>query len=314
MTAPQLATAFRLPPNPHLRRLAEALPGYQLELELIAAADAWLANMQPIPPVPFGETPAATGEFSQEWLDKRRAYTKAVDDQKTDRTAVINEKQQAQSRATSEFATSINHLLSELNQELQQHLAEFDNVARQLNGATTAEQAIKLDVAPQRKHASEIADRIESLYSASEWLYVTVAPQTYWHSIKPALGADDWCTLGRITNITDLAPNYRNPLAAQRQNIDGTKTPAEPWPTEPTDRLLWLRRNGAALEIKTLPQLDQLFRQMRDALNPPQAQDPPRQVLNRPPRAADDNYYSRVAMPLDTARPPTELTEIGAEA
>lgn len=75
-------------------------------------------------------------------------------------------------------------------------------------------------------------------------------------------------------------------------------------------RLLWLRRHNADLTIYTLPQLDQIFRARRDALNAPQEPQPQRQVLNQAPRA---DYYDRIAAPIGNTSAPVDLDLIEGE-
>jgi hypothetical protein len=125
--------------------------------------------------------------------------------------------------------------------------------------------------------------------------------------LKPPLDCDDWTSRSRVSNIEKF---WRDPALPQPIRIDGTKEPQQPWPSEKLPRLLWLRRHDADLSIRTLPQLDQLARARRDALNPPQEQQSARQTLNQPPR----DYFDRLATPLETAaRPPVELDDLISE-
>lgn len=266
MTAPpELGSLVRLPSNPILKRLAADIPGFLDELELVEQADAWLRTPRPLPTPPQELEPSVTRRFSDEWLDAKRAYDRAVADQKSDRALVMNEKQHAIASASTLFAGSINHLLAALNDELAPLLAELDNIATQLKGAETPSHAIKFGVTPHWARGEDIADDIDSLKLAAEELLVHVAPQTYWHSLKPPLGCDDWTSRARIANIEDL---WNDPALPRRINIDGSKERDQPWPSERLPRLLWLRRHNADLTIYTLPQLDQLASARRDALNP----------------------------------------------
>jgi hypothetical protein len=300
-TAAQMGALYRQPSNPILQRLARDIPGYLDELELVDEADAWLRTRRPLPTPPQELEPSVSRRFSDEWFDAKRAYDRAVADQKADRALVMNEKQQAIASASALFTGSLNDLLAALNDELAPLLAELDAVATKLKGAETPSHAIKLGVAPHWARGEDIADDIENLKLAAEELYVHVAPQTYWHTLRPPVGCDDWTSRARIANIQDL---WNDPALPRPVNIDGTRADNQPWSSDKLPRLLWFRRHGADLSIRALPQIDAQLRAERDAANPPQEPRPQPGVLNETPRTTGDGYYDRVVTPLEAATPP----------
>ena len=143
-------------------------------------------------------------------------------------------------------------------------------------------------------------------------MMLNLAPKKYWQTCRPILGGLDHANLAWLRGLDDVYPSWRDPGMAQRINVDGSKTRTEPWPDDENSpqMMLWLTRTPAAQPwVATPPQIDELFQEIRDALNPPAEQQPARQTLNEPPR----DYYDRVATPIEMAGTPVDLDAVGAD-
>jgi hypothetical protein len=309
MTAPTLS---RLPNNPHLQRIAADLPDYQHALELAASCDHYLDNMALPPQIPAELNPLTTGTITADWHN-------AVDEHDTDvkryhehRQRTLNVKQRALAQATSIFATHVNYVLGELDTELRSVMAQAARIVRDLDGAHTAEQAIGRGVADAWRQLTDLVPAYASLRAAQEWVLINPAPGRYWQSVRPHLGGEDHASLAYLRNLQDIWPSWRNPHAAVPVNIDGSKPRLEPWPSDSGPELLiWLVTSGAEVWIPTLPQIDELFAELkerREAQLDPQ-EHAERVTLNEAPRNRKPDY-GRVAAPLASSNKP-QLAQTG---
>lgn len=313
MTTPRLATAIRLPDNPFLRPLVDLLPGYRDALELAEHAEAALLDLPPVPPVPAELDPFTSGQITREWLDATTAHENAAAQYERDRQRIQHVKQRALGNASSVLSSKVNWLLRGLHDNLTALLAQVADVDRDLAGAATPDQAIGRGVTEQWKRLRDLADDYSTLRSAQDWIMLNLAPKSYWQTRRPVLGGPDHANLAWLRGLGDVHPSWRNPGIAQRINVDGTKDRVEPWPVDEysPQMLLWLTRTPDAQPwVATLPQIDELFRQVRDDDGEPSQasqQQPARQTLNEPPR----DYFDRVAPAIGTAStPPVDLDEL----
>jgi hypothetical protein len=309
MTTAQVATAHRLPSNVYLQRLVELLPGYRDALNLAEQADAALRKLPAVPDVPAELDPHVSGQITQEWLTAVMTHETAAAQYQKQRQLIATVKQRATGNAMSIFASNVNGLLRGLNDDLTRLLAEVSVVDRELGGADTAEQAVTLDAAPAWKRLRDLAVDYDTLRDAQTYLLLNVASRTYWTSCRPILGGEDHANLAYIRNLDDVWSDWRRPgLHTQRINVDGSKHRTEPWPADSgPELLLWLVRSPAKPWIPTLPQIDELFAELRARDNAPQQPQPQREVLNQPPRA---DYFDRIAPELTSVSPPAELAEL----
>lgn len=308
MTTPTLATAIRLPDNEFLRPLAAALPGYKDALELAAQADQALHNLTPPNGVAAELDPVTTGTITSEWLDALDEHDADIARLEKHRARILNVRQRALSSASSILSSKVNWLLRGLDDTLTALLAEVADVDRDLDGASTPEQAIGRGVTEHWKRLRDLAGDYSSLRSAQDWCMLNLAPKTYWQTCRPVLGGPDHANLSWLRGLDDVHPSWRNPGMAQRINVDGSKDRVEPWPVDEysPQMLLWLTRTPDAQPwVATLPQIDELFREIRDD-TPPQQPQQQRQTLNEPPR----DYYDRVATPLEATSPPVDLDNL----
>jgi hypothetical protein len=311
MTAPALAPAVRMPPE-YLRPLVEQLPGYRAAVDRVEQASAALRALTP-PAIPDESGPIT------EWADAMVEYETATAQYESRRKFILGAQHRASAEAANIFNSNINSLLHDLAERLTRLMADVTGVVAELNGAATAEQAVALDVGPAWKRLRDLAGEYETLRSGQEWLLLHVAPRQYWVSCRPSLGGEDHCNLAYLRNLDDLWPDWRQlGLSSRRINLDGSKDRQEPWPADGGPELLiWLLKSSAQPWIPSLPELDALFRELRERANPdPQPAQAERVVLNRAPRpsrpAAD--YYDRVAPEIEFAPRDTKTLERQREA
>ena len=310
MTAPQVATAHRLPENTYLRRHVDLLPGYRDALKLAEQADAELRNLPAVPDVPADLDPFTTGRITPEWLDAVDDHETSVAKYEKHRQRILTVKQRATGNAMSIFTGKINWLLRGLGDDLTQLMAEIADVDRALDGAETAEQAITLGVTDPWKRLCDLADDYSTLRSAQDYLMISVAPRQYWASCRPILGGSDTANLAHIRNLDDVWPDWRQPgMRTQHINVEGGKPRSEPWPADSgPELLLWLHRSPAEPWLPSLTEIDSLFREMREADNPAFQPRPERLLLNEP----SSSHFDRIAPELKSVDAPAELAELGA--
>ncbi len=304
MTAP--ATAIRLPDNKFLLPAVDALPGYKAALDRADRADEMLRELAPPAPVAADLDPRNTGP-TLEWLDALDEHDTAVERYERHRRRLLGSKQAAMGEAASVLRANANRLLAGLNDHLTELLHEVAEIADELDGAITADQAIGHGVAPAWKALAELVGEYAELRFAQEYCLNNLTPNHYWTTCKPVLGGEATASVAHLRNIDALWPGWRNPNANTQINIVGSKKRAEPWPSDPTQLLLWLVTSEAEPWIPTTTQIDELFAEKRDRDNPKPTSPPQRDVLNQPPRPPTDDYYSRVITPLETSTPPIDI-------
>jgi hypothetical protein len=280
-----------------LWKAVDRLRGYKEALSLAEDADAWLRSLRPVPPVPAELDPHRCGKLSEEWLTAAAEHEAAAARLEHERRLILTVRQRAGADANAAFLNGIDHMLADLHHDLMGMLDNVADIANQLNGATTAAQAVEVDAGAAWKRLAELTTDYQTLRAAQHVIMLR-APRELWISCTPTLGGEPHANLAYIRNIGSIWANWRQPgLGPQRINIDGSKPRPEPWPTDPTQVLLWLVTSSAEPWIPTTRELRQRFREPSERANPgpddePQQQpEPPR---NEPPR----NPYDRIAAPI----------------
>ena len=298
MTAPtQLATKLRLPDNIR-RRAVDKLAGYEDALERAEHAGCELRNLTPPPPIPAELDPSSCGRITQDCRAAVLEYEASVAKYAQEQQLIRRFEQQANGEERSILTSGVNTLLRDLGCELKPVLAETSRLVDELGPAATASQAIQLNVTKAWQKLQDKGDHIAKLYSEADWLYLNIAPRRCWTSATPLLGAEGHCNLLHIRNLHQLFPDWHQPGLHTRQiNVDGSRTRPEPWPVDDysPDFLIWAIKADAELWIPTLPEFDELFRQLREADNPPMQPEPERQVLNQSPRSPYDRVIPTIA-------------------
>ncbi|CQD07425.1 hypothetical protein BN000_01483 [Mycobacterium europaeum] len=326
-----------VPCIPRLQRVVNALPGYQRALEVAASADEWLRTQPPVPPVPADLEPGNTGNISDEWIAAVKAHTSATASYELSRNIVITEKQLAANRANHIVDTSLDLCLGALASDLTQLMQGAEHWVAELNGATTAEEAIAADAGPAWRSLTNFAAEYRDIRAAQSWL-IGRAPQQIWRSCTPDLPGEDHANEAFIMNLADIWPNWRQGGTNMSTVFVGPGSAPnmrhEPWPADEYSAamLVYLITSDAEPWLPTIRELRQMWEERRhptekqpydeqkdtessafdSGLIGPLEAERKRQAAGGkppPPRRAPD--YSRVATPL-RSKPRPRTAEIGA--
>jgi hypothetical protein len=242
-----------------LQLAVSALPGYTEAIGLAAEADAWLAKQPDVPTV----DPALAAHVTDEWVDAERAREVSLTEYQSRRLLVQRRRQQESSRAQSILAGGLDLILGALQGNLTHVLERVAAIVPELDGATTAAQAVEADAGAQWKQIDELASEYESLRRAQTFVMMR-GPSQLWKSCTPAMLGEDHANLAFIRNIGDIWPDWRQPgMRTHRINLSDRSTPhrAEPWPTNEygPEFLVWLHTSDADAWIPTTRQLRELW-------------------------------------------------------
>jgi hypothetical protein len=170
--------------------------------------------------------------------------------------------------------------------------------AADLDGASTAEQAIAKDRAPAWKRLTELAGDYSTLRVAQRALMSGRTDLVT--SSRSSNGGEDTASDLVLQNLDDLWPSWRNPGQTERViNVSGEPHRYEPWPAEPAQLLLWLVTSTAQPWVPTIPQLERLWDRRRNLANPN-------------PRIAKGIRDAPINSPIQRRRPVYEITALEA--
>jgi hypothetical protein len=207
--------------------------------------------------------PVLQAHVTDAWVDAQRAYETALVEYESRRRLVQRRRQEESNRAQSIFVSGIDLILGALQSQLTRLLEQSAPIVAELDGATTAEQAIEADAGAAWKQLTGLAGEYQSLRAAQTFVMMR-GPYHLWKSCTPAVAGDDHANLCFLKNVADLWPDWQQPgMATQRINLSDRSTPrrAEPWPTDEysPEMLVWLHTSDADPWLPTTKQLRELW-------------------------------------------------------
>ncbi|WP_322857763.1 hypothetical protein [Mycobacterium shigaense] len=209
--------------------------------------------------------PIDCGNISDEWLTQTIEYTQATETWDKQRIALLALMRDARNRAQTLRQNAVPKILGALDEELRRLLIEVQTVSDALGDADTAQAAVANDAGPQWKRLAELADDYAELRAAQHQL---MSPEIVF-SAKADFGEEHASDL-YLKNLDDIWPAWRNPDTSNERvvNVNGAQHRSEPWPTDPTELLLWLVRSNAQPWIPNEQQLQRLRSDRAARANP----------------------------------------------
>jgi hypothetical protein len=314
-------------PNIECLQLAvAALPGYRQAVELATEADQWLREQPALPTV----DPTLRAHVTDMWVDAERAQETALVEYEARRRIVQKRLHEEANRAQSIFNTGADLILGALQSDLTKLLDRVAKTVPDLDGATTAQQAIAADAGPAWRQLTELASQYQELRDAQTFVMLK-SPVQLWKSCTPSLPGEDHANLCFVKNLEDIwGPAWRQPgMRTYRIDLSDRSTPHrdEPWPPNEygPEMLIWLHSSEAQPWCPTTRQIRELFKE-RDAPAPvdddhEEPESEPYESLLYGPLEAERKRqaeaaaqrrkpdYTRVMAPI-THRTPAELAEV----
>jgi hypothetical protein len=267
MTAPGLRGAQQ---NRYLSAAIDELPRYRQALDVAEQAQQKLNSLTAPPEVPAELNPLVSGTLSDEWITATLGHTAVTTRIEQTRGVLLTLNRDARSTASSIYAASADLMLTHFHDELANLLAEVSSIAARLGGASTPAEAIANDRGTEWRELTPLTEAYKELRDAQRSV-MTSGLRDYVMSAQPPAGGDEHTSDLFLRNLDDLVPEWRVPphrRNAQVINFDGRNHKYEPWPSDPTELLLWLATSSAQPWIPTSGQLDALNRARRDRMNP----------------------------------------------
>jgi hypothetical protein len=266
---------------------------HRTAVQLAADARARLANLYAAQ-APELPDPFSTGTLD-DWLDAKITAQQDHELLTRRRNLLVEFIAQADNRARM-AQPDTNDILRAYHRKLTELLSEAAELVDQLDGANSAEAAVSKDVAPHWKRLASLARDYEQLRSAQ----LAETPAEVAIQARPTVGGEPHASDLYIRNLDEVWPSWRQPsLTPKVTHVHGGSADrVEPWPADPVSLLIWLTSSSAEAWIPTVPQLQQLWRQRRERLNPA-----PEPLRRRPDTAPTivPQPYSQLIRKIETA-------------
>lgn len=153
------------------------------------------------------------------------------------------------------LATHADDMLSSLHTDLTTVMAEVTDIASQLDGATTAAEAVDHGTAEAWRKLKRLHTPCEQIRSAQMMITPLINLFAIQDATSPHL-PDPLASDLILSNLDDLVPGWRQ--QDTRVNLGGPLEPRQPWPTDPDEQLLWVATSSAQPWVPTSGQLARL--------------------------------------------------------
>jgi hypothetical protein len=265
--------------NRYLSDAINELPGYRQALDLAEQAEQKLNSLAAPPEVPAELNPLVSGTISEEWITATLDHTATTTRIEQTRGLLLTLNRDARSTASSIYAANTDLMLTHFHDALTDLLSDVSSIAARLGGTSTPAEAIANDLGGEWRQLTALTKAYKELRDAQRTV-MTNGLLDYVIGAQPIAGGEEHASDLFIANLDDLWPSWRKPgqIGQQVTNIDMSRHRYEPWPVDPTERLLWLATSSARPWVPTSGQLDALNRARRDRMNPN-----PRRIGARPP-------------------------------
>lgn len=151
--------------------------------------------------------------------------------------------------------TNADAMLSSLHTDLTTVMADVANIATELDGATTAADAVDRGAAEAWRKLKPIHTLCDQIRAAQMMITPLVNPFAVQDATSPHL-PDPLASDLILANLDDLVPGWRQ--KDTRFTVAGQLEPRQPWPTDPDELLVWLATSTAQPWVPTFGQLAQL--------------------------------------------------------
>lgn len=248
--------------NPTLRRIVDTLPGYS---EAITVADTCLHRLQNLSIDPDMTDAAteieqilATGTVPDDFgthLARQRAY---LEDHNHQRSVLDDLAKQAAERASIIVSSQAPTILSALNDNLGTVLDVVRSLAKDLDGALTADQAVA--AGKKASDAWRLLPSSKSDYDQIRTAQNIVMIETYPGENLRARSNNNGDPLARDTylaNLDEIWPTWS--VAGMREEISGDRLQPAPWPVDELGQIVWLATSNAEPWVPTKQQLLDLW-------------------------------------------------------
>jgi hypothetical protein len=253
--------------NKYLAAAIDSLGDYHQALQIVDQAEQMMLSL-PAPAEVAEPNPLVTGTVTEDWINQSLDRAAEVARREQRRLLLLGVKRDAEANALNVYNTNTNPILAQFDTELHGLLDQVRALAKQLGTATTPTLAIANDLGAQWKQLNALSADYALLRQAQ--LTVMASHNDYIVSAHPIAGGDDHASDLYLKNLDSLWPSWRNPGQGGERiiNVDMSAHRYEPWPTDPTELLLWLATSDAEPWIPTTRELDALTAQRRRTANP----------------------------------------------
>ncbi|MGW0158467.1 hypothetical protein ACWDUN_03995 [Mycobacterium sp. NPDC003323] len=253
--------------NRFLAKHYDRLDRYNEYLDLADEARARINALKPVDTTVSQGHPLQTGAITEAWIDATLDHANEIARRELLFRTLTELHRDASASANSIRLTNADTILAGLNSDLQSLLSEVAGIATELDGASTAQDAI----------AANRGDTWQRLTAHTADYHQLRLAQTavmrdypdYQQSAQPSAGGEEPASDLHLANLDALWPDWRTPGSLNHTvTVNGSPHRAEPWPADPVEFLLWLATSTAQAWIPTRAQLDQLNEERINAANP----------------------------------------------
>jgi hypothetical protein len=253
--------------NSYYRRAVEAQPGY---LTAVALRDKAMQRRQAtqFPQVQYPEPPTSIDADLDAYLG---AFTtaRAEEDERARQIDALTNVIGACERAINGATGDTDALLHSLAADFGDWLTRAKRGDAKLKGASTAMEAIDLDVAGPWRDLTPLRSEYDQLRAAQELVlsgaYIDVSQYRSDHVDNHTPQPDPLASDTHLADLDDVFPTWRE--RDTRFYMQGSPPDRRPWPQDPLEQLVWIIRHATPW-IPTTRQLDDLHRDRAHRIDP----------------------------------------------
>lgn len=257
-SAPPQLVMDRCARNSYYRAAVET-PELIDAIELRARALRMRAEIPNVPPVPMPTT--ADADLAA-WLDLDKAQRHAAQD-RAEAADAFSRLIAVQDQRISSIANNQNSALARLNQAMQGVMSIAAQLVSRLSGCHTATQIVANgdpDVLAAFQDLRRLrSDEYDAIRTAQDWC---MAGDPRGPNYRSKWLDDDLASDTAIANLDEVFPQWRErkPEFAIISASDQPQADPRPWPTDPTEQIIWLVTSDAQVWVPTWHQLGELGR------------------------------------------------------